>query len=111
MGVFTCGFVTSINVSYFHTPHCVWEFQATIFCEGEENVDTCLKGFQISKEKDEIFELLDHVKLRGQEIAEDDAFEVLHCDDEAPIVCQLTLCRNMQYGVIPKLLYPIARIA
>ncbi|GBM15956.1 hypothetical protein AVEN_270622-1 [Araneus ventricosus] len=25
-----------------------------------------------------------------QEIAEDDAFEVLHCDDKAPTECQLT---------------------
>ncbi|GBM03886.1 5-aminolevulinate synthase, nonspecific, mitochondrial [Araneus ventricosus] len=29
-------------------------------------------------------------KSRGQEIAEDDAFEVLHCGDKAPTVCQLT---------------------
>ncbi|GBM66901.1 hypothetical protein AVEN_263958-1 [Araneus ventricosus] len=26
----------------------------------------------------------------SQEIAEDDAFEILHCDDKAPTVCQLT---------------------
>ncbi|GBM03763.1 hypothetical protein AVEN_134975-1 [Araneus ventricosus] len=31
-----------------------------------------------------------YVKSRGQEIAKDDAFEVLHCDDKAPTVCQLT---------------------
>ncbi|GBO15383.1 hypothetical protein AVEN_168513-1 [Araneus ventricosus] len=37
----------------------------------------------------EIFELLEYVKSRGQEIAEDDAFDVLHCDDKAPTVCQL----------------------
>ncbi|GBN67106.1 hypothetical protein AVEN_121608-1 [Araneus ventricosus] len=32
----------------------------------------------------------ENVKSRGQEIAEDDAFEVLHCDDKAPAVCQST---------------------
>ncbi|GBN23261.1 hypothetical protein AVEN_49880-1 [Araneus ventricosus] len=68
--------------------HNLWP--ATIFYEDEENVDTDSKGFQISKEKAEIFELLEYVKSRGQEIAEDDAFEVLHCDDKAPTVCQLT---------------------
>ncbi|GBM38003.1 hypothetical protein AVEN_206839-1 [Araneus ventricosus] len=68
--------------------HNVWP--ATVFYEDEENVDTDFKGFQISKEKAEFFELLEHVKSRGQEIAEDDAFEVLHCNDEAPTVCQLT---------------------
>ncbi|GBM98028.1 hypothetical protein AVEN_151119-1 [Araneus ventricosus] len=48
------------------------------------------KGFQISKEKSEIFELHEYVKSRGQEIAKDDTFQVLHCDDEALSVCQLT---------------------
>ncbi|GBL79939.1 hypothetical protein AVEN_28980-1 [Araneus ventricosus] len=67
----------------------------TIFYEDEENVDTDFKGFQISKEKAEIFELIEEVKSRGHEIAEDDPFEVLHCDDNAPI----QQCRNMQYGV------------
>ncbi|GBM93705.1 hypothetical protein AVEN_74422-1 [Araneus ventricosus] len=55
--------------------------------EDEENVDTDFKGFRISKEKAEFFELLEYVKSREQEI---DAFEVLHCNDEAPTVCQLT---------------------
>ncbi|GBM68424.1 hypothetical protein AVEN_216889-1 [Araneus ventricosus] len=64
---------------------------ATIFYEDEENVDdTDFKGFQISKEKAEIFVLLEYVKSRGQEITEDDAFEVLHCDDKALTVGQLT---------------------
>ncbi|GBN51794.1 hypothetical protein AVEN_56811-1 [Araneus ventricosus] len=62
--------------------HNLWS--ATIFYEDEENVDTDFKGFQILKEKAEIFELLECVKSRGQEIAEDDAFEVLQYDDEAP---------------------------
>ncbi|GBO25498.1 hypothetical protein AVEN_264046-1 [Araneus ventricosus] len=46
-------------------------------------------GFQISKEKKN-FELLDYDKSKGQEIDEDYAFEVLHCDDKAPTVCQLS---------------------
>ncbi|GBN86038.1 hypothetical protein AVEN_156694-1 [Araneus ventricosus] len=58
---------------------------ATIFYEDEENVDT---NFRSLKKKN--FELLDYDKRRGQEITEDDAFEVLHCDDKAPTVCQLT---------------------
>ncbi|GBM33052.1 Transcriptional regulator ATRX [Araneus ventricosus] len=37
--------------------HNLWP--ATIFYEDEENVDTDFKGFQISKEKAEIFELLE----------------------------------------------------
>ncbi|GBN18306.1 hypothetical protein AVEN_152003-1 [Araneus ventricosus] len=77
--------------------HNLWP--ATIFYEDKENVDTDFKGFQISKEKAEIFELLEYVKSRGQEIAEDAASEVLHCDDKAPTVCQAHRCRNMQYGV------------
>ncbi|GBL91385.1 hypothetical protein AVEN_136903-1 [Araneus ventricosus] len=44
----------------------------------------------ISTLKRKINELLEYDKSRGQEIAEDDAFEVLHCDDKAPTVCQLT---------------------
>ncbi|GBO41367.1 hypothetical protein AVEN_17302-1 [Araneus ventricosus] len=45
---------------------------------------------RISKRKAEIFELLEYIKSVEQEIAEDDAFEVLHCDDKAPTECQLT---------------------
>ncbi|GBM21055.1 hypothetical protein AVEN_5768-1 [Araneus ventricosus] len=41
------------------------------------------------EEKAEIFELLEYIKSI-EEIAEDDAFEVLHCDDKAPTECQLT---------------------
>ncbi|GBM28736.1 hypothetical protein AVEN_54514-1 [Araneus ventricosus] len=52
-------------------------WQATIFYEYEDT------------EKEKI-ELLEYFKSRGQEIAEDDGFEVLHCDDNAPTVCQLT---------------------
>ncbi|GBN30971.1 hypothetical protein AVEN_43161-1, partial [Araneus ventricosus] len=40
--------------------------------------------------KAEIFELLEYIKSIEQEIAEDDAFEVLHCDDKAPTERQFT---------------------
>ncbi|GBN21796.1 hypothetical protein AVEN_134251-1 [Araneus ventricosus] len=58
---------------------------ATIFYEDEENMDTDFKSQKKKKN-----ELLEYDKSKGQEIAEDDAFEVLHCDDKAPTVCQLT---------------------
>ncbi|GBM39534.1 hypothetical protein AVEN_124637-1, partial [Araneus ventricosus] len=55
---------------------------------------------------------LEYVKSRGQEIAEDEAFEVLHCDDNAPTACQLTEAEICSMVLItPKLRYPIARTA
>ncbi|GBM41169.1 hypothetical protein AVEN_35742-1 [Araneus ventricosus] len=48
------------------------------------------KDFRSQTKKLNFFELLEYVKSRGQEIAEVDAFEVLHCNDEALTVCQLT---------------------
>ncbi|GBM47834.1 hypothetical protein AVEN_249052-1, partial [Araneus ventricosus] len=56
---------------------------ATIFYEDEENVDTDIRSL---KKKNE---LLDYNKSRLQEIAEDDAFEELHCNDKALTMYQL----------------------
>ncbi|GBL93260.1 hypothetical protein AVEN_42694-1 [Araneus ventricosus] len=49
-----------------------------------------------SQKKSLNFLLLEYIKSIEQEIAEDDAFEVLHCDDKAPTECQFTdaeICR------------------
>ncbi|GBM74336.1 Phosphatidylinositol 4-phosphate 5-kinase type-1 alpha [Araneus ventricosus] len=45
---------------------------------------------RISKEKLKFLNYFEYIKSIEQEIAEDDAFEVLHCDDKAPTECQLT---------------------
>ncbi|GBN70849.1 hypothetical protein AVEN_228612-1 [Araneus ventricosus] len=50
----------------------------------------CNPNVRISKEKLKFLELLEYIKSIEQEIAEDDAFEVLHFDDKAPTECQLT---------------------
>ncbi|KFM70285.1 hypothetical protein X975_01154, partial [Stegodyphus mimosarum] len=49
------------------------------------------EGFRTSQTKGEIFQLLDYVKKCGEAVInEDDITEVLHCDDNAPIINQLT---------------------
>ncbi|KFM78161.1 Jerky protein, partial [Stegodyphus mimosarum] len=65
---------------------------ATIF-HGEDNEDDSseFEGFQTSQTKGEIFQLLDYVKKCGEAVInEDDITEVFHCDDNAPIMNQLT---------------------
>ncbi|GBM36952.1 hypothetical protein AVEN_153904-1 [Araneus ventricosus] len=50
----------------------------------------CNHNVRISKGKLKFVKLLEYIKSIEQKIAEDDAFEVLHCDDNAPTECQLT---------------------
>ncbi|GBM25504.1 hypothetical protein AVEN_62257-1 [Araneus ventricosus] len=50
----------------------------------------CNPNVRISKEKLKFLNYFEYIKSIEQEIAEDDAFEVLHCDNKAPAECQLT---------------------
>ncbi|GBO26725.1 hypothetical protein AVEN_263021-1 [Araneus ventricosus] len=50
----------------------------------------CNPNVRISKEKLKFLNYFEHIKSIEQEIAEDEPFEALHCDDKAPTECQLT---------------------
>ncbi|GBM94744.1 hypothetical protein AVEN_66038-1 [Araneus ventricosus] len=56
----------------------------------EHNGSCSDDGLTISKEKLKFLNYFEYIQSIEQEIAEDDAFEVLNCDDKGPTECQLT---------------------